>query len=83
MALSSVRLLTARITISTSRQIIIHLLIRSRPFCRPKLHTRKPATTVMIIHRAISPGLACILVQTESTSAGVMPLKVPVANLTQ
>ncbi len=73
----------ARMTISTSRQIIIHLLIRSRPFCRPKLHTMKPATTVMIIHRAISPGLASMLVQTASTSAGCIPLKVPVANLKQ
>ena len=83
MAPSRVRLLTARITIRASRQIIIHLLIRSRPFCRPKLHTAKPATTMRTIHSAISAGLASILVHTASTSAGAMPLKVPAANLKQ
>ena len=30
---------------------------RSRPFCRPKLQTRKPATTTTSVQNAISPGV--------------------------
>ena len=57
------------------------LVMRSRPFCRPKLHTRKPASTVAAIHRVISPGLANMAPNTPSTASEAIPLKVPEANL--
>ena len=57
------------------------LVMRSSPFCRPKLHTRKPASTVTAIHSAISPGLASMAPNTPSTASQAIALKVPEANL--
>jgi len=39
-----------------SRAIIMTLVMRSRPFCTPKLQTKKPITTTMTIKMVISPG---------------------------
>ena len=66
---------------SSSRAAIIHLLIRSRPFCMPKLHTRKPASTVRAIQMLISTGSASMAENTPSTAETSMPLKAPPANL--
>ena len=57
------------------------LVIRSRPFCKPKLQTAKPASTVIIIQQDISQGLARIASNTPSTAPPLSPEKVPAANL--
>ena len=56
---------------------------RSRPFCRPKLHTTKPPITVRAIQSVISAGEASMAANTPSTASGVRPEKRPEANLTK
>ncbi len=76
-----VRLWTASTTMRVRRPIIIHFVIRSRPFCRPKLTTKKPASTVRTIHAAISTGSASMAENTPSTASEARPSKAPPANL--
>ena len=67
---------------STSSASIMPLVMRSRPFCRPKLHTMKPASTTTSVQMAISPGEDRRLPKTALTASVAMPLeKVPVRNL--
>ncbi len=61
-----------------SRQIIMTLVMRSTPFCRPKLHTKKPMTTTASIQPTISEGLASMAPNTPATPSGSSPAKVPV-----
>ena len=60
---------------------IIHFVIRSRPFCRPKLTTKKPASTVRTIQTVISTGSASMAENTPSTAPAAKPSKAPPANL--
>ena len=46
---------------------------RSRPFCRPKEQTRKPATTTTSAQSAISPGEESIAPKALATSSVLMP----------
>ena len=69
--------------ISTSSADIITLEMRSRPFCSPKLHTMKPATTISTIHSSISPGLAFMASNTPLMAAVSSPSKVPETDLTK
>ena len=64
-----------------SRQIIMILVMRSTPFCRPKLHTKKPMTMTASIQPTISEGFASMVPNTPPTPSGSSPLKVPVAIL--
>lgn len=54
-----------------SRAIIITFVIRSTPFCRPKLHTKKPMTTTASIQPTISEGLASMVPKTPGDAVGV------------
>ena len=60
-----------------SRAIIIHLLIRSRPFCSPKLTTAKPATTTSTMQMPISAGLASMVLNTSRSGAALHPHQLP------
>ena len=71
----------ASTTIRASRASIIHLEIRSRPFCRPKEQTRKPTRTMMAMKMVISVGLASMELNTPSTVSLGISTKVPVVNL--
>ena len=67
---------------STSRQSIMTFVTRSRPFCRPKEQTRKPATTTTSAQSAISPGEESIAPKALATSSVLMPeWNAPVRNL--
>ena len=56
-------------------------VMRSTPFCRPRLHTRKPMTTTSSIQPTISPGSASMPENTLETPWVSSPANVPVANL--
>ena len=62
-----------------SKAIIITFVIRSTPFCRPRLQTKKPMTTTASIQPTISEGLASMVPKTPATPSGSSPTKVPVA----
>ena len=80
----SIRLCPANTRIKISRALIIHLEIRSRPLCSPKLHTTNPTTTVMAIQKAISGAEPSRLPNTPATASALIPgWKVPVANFTR
>ena len=81
MAPGRVRLRTDSTTIRHSSASIIHLEMRSRPFCRPMLHTAKPKMTVTAIQGPTSKGLASISLNTPPTAWVSSPAKVPVRNL--
>ena len=66
---------------SSSSADIMNFEMRSKPFCRPKLQTMKPAATVTPIHKSISPGLSFRASNTPFTAAASIPSKVPVRNL--
>ena len=60
------------------------LEILSRPFCRPKLQTTNPATTVIAMNTAISTGFANRFEKAPPTASASIPLlKLPVMNLTK
>ena len=61
------RLLTASATMITSRAIIMTLVTRSRPFCRPLAHTKMPSATTNTIQKVITPGSASISVNLPAT----------------
>ena len=67
------RLLTASTTMMASRAIIMTLVTRSRPFCRPLAHTRMPSTTTNTIQKVITPGLASISVNLPATCSAFRP----------
>ncbi len=77
------RLWTASTAMRKRSPSIIHLVTFSRPPWRPKLHTKKPAATVRIIQRDISPGLASMAEKTPSPASPERPVKAPVANFTK
>ena len=52
----SITLFTASTTISASRASIIHLVMRSTPFCRPMEQIRKPSTTTTTIQKPMVTG---------------------------
>ena len=52
----SSRLWTASTIMSASSASIMTLVMRSKPFCTPKLQIKKPATTTMTMKIVISPG---------------------------
>ena len=54
------------------------LVMRSTPFCRPMLHTRKPMTHTASIQPMSSPGLASMAPKTSAEPAASSPLNAPV-----
>ena len=73
------RLFTARMTMMRSRAIIMPLVTRSRPFCRPLAQTRMLRTTTNTIQKVIMPGLASISVNLPATSSAFKPESFPAA----
>ena len=67
------RLLTASTTMMASRAIIMTLVTRSRPFCRPLAHTRMPSATTNTIQKVITLGLASISVNLPATCSAFRP----------
>ena len=63
----------------TSRAIIMTLVTRSKPFCRPRAQTKMPNTTTTTIQNAMMPGLASISVKALATSSAVRPESLPAA----
>ena len=73
------RLLTASTTIMRSRAIIMPLVTRSRPLCRPLAHTRMLTTTTNTIQKVMVAGLASISVNLPATCSALRPASLPVA----
>ena len=72
---------TARTTSTAmmpNRQIIITFVMRSTPFCNPRLHTRKPSTMTTSIQPTNSVGFASMSLNTAPTPALSRPLNAPV-----
>ena len=61
------RLLMARMTMMMSSAIIMILVTRSKPFCKPLAQTRMPNATTKIIQKAIVPGLSSISLKASAT----------------
>ena len=77
-----VRLWTASTRIRHSSASIITFVTRSRPFCRPKLHTISPATTTISVNSAMEPGLLSMVPNIPEISSVLIPAwKLPVRNL--
>ena len=73
------RLLMARMTMMMSRAIIMTLVTRSRPLCRPLAHTRMPRATTNTIQKVMTPGFASISVNFPATWSASRPASLPVA----
>ena len=58
-----------------SRQTIITFVMRSTPFCRPRLQTRKPSTMTTSIQPTSSEGLASMASNTPPTPRGVQAVE--------
>ena len=63
----------------TSRAIIMTLVTRSKPFCRPRAQTKMPNTTTTTIQNAMMPGLASISLKAFDTWSAFRPASFPVA----
>ena len=64
-----------------NRMDIIHLVMRSTPFCRPRLHTRNPMTTAASIQPKSSEGFASIALNAAPVVSAVPPSNMPDAIL--
>ena len=73
----SVTARTHSTSITTNSVAIIHLVMRSTPFCKPMPHTTAPTTTATTIH-AISPtGSASMPENTAAVVWTSAPLNTP------
>ena len=63
----------------TSSAIIMTLVTRSRPFCRPLAQTRMPNATTKTIQNAITPGSASISLKAFVTCPVLRPDSFPAA----
>ena len=63
----------------TSSAIIMTLVTRSRPFCRPLAQTRMPNATTKIIQNAMTPGSASISPKAFVTCSVLRPDSFPAA----
>ena len=60
------------------RHTIITFVMRSTPFCSPRLHTRKPSTMTTSIQPMSSVGFASMSLNTAPTPTLSRPLNAPV-----
>ena len=74
------RLFTASTTMMTIRATIIHLVMRSTPFCKPKEQITKPSTTMMSIQMVMVTGWPSIPEKALSMPALSSPLISPMRN---
>ena len=66
---------------TTNRIAIIHLVMRSTPFCRPRLQIAKPIAIAASIHPISSLGFASIALNTFAATSLPPPVNVPAAIL--
>ena len=63
--------------ITTNSVAIMTFVIRSTPFCRPKLHTKKPITTATTIHPISHAGFSNMPLKAAPVKAASAPLNMP------
>ena len=73
--------LTARATMMASSASIIHLVIRSRPFCRPMEQTAKPSATTNREYPTWVGAWERVALNASLISATPMPTNAPAAVL--
>ena len=64
-------------SITTNSVAIITFVMRSTPFCRPRLHTRKPMTTATIIQPISATGSASMPLNASPANAASAPSNMP------
>ncbi len=73
------KLCTASATMMASNAIIMTLVTRSSPFCKPMTQTAMPSTTTTSIQNAIVAWLASISVNAAPTCSVLTPSSLPAA----
>ena len=63
--------------ITTNSVAIMTFVTRSTPFCRPKLHTKKPITTATTIHPTSHAGFSSIPLNAAPAKAASAPSNMP------
>ena len=66
----------------TNSALIMTFVMRSTPFCRPRLQISTPSTTTMAMYTSISPGLASSALKIWLLCSAVTPVSCPVALFT-